>query len=74
VRKRIEVLQEAYRERLLSFVPDQSRQEKLAKFQLFHGIDRPTDLFRARNWVEVLRKLMPSGLFESAEIGSIARA
>jgi TetR/AcrR family transcriptional regulator, transcriptional repressor for nem operon len=34
VRKRIEALQEAYRERLLPFVPGQTREEKLAKCQL----------------------------------------
>jgi TetR/AcrR family transcriptional repressor of nem operon len=34
VRKRIEALREAYRERLLPFVPGQTRQEKLTKFQL----------------------------------------
>lgn len=34
VRKRIETSREAYRERLLSFVPGQTREEKLAKFQL----------------------------------------
>jgi TetR/AcrR family transcriptional regulator, transcriptional repressor for nem operon len=34
VRKRIEAAQEAYRERLLPFVPGQTREEKLAKFQL----------------------------------------
>ncbi|SRR5258708_839506 len=34
VRKRIEASQEAYRERLLPFVPGQSREEKLAKVQL----------------------------------------
>ena len=34
VRKRIEASQEAYRERLLPFVPGQTREEKLAKFQL----------------------------------------
>ena len=34
VRKRIEALREAYRERLLPFVPGQTREEKLAKFQL----------------------------------------
>ena len=34
VRKRIEALQEAYRERLLPFVPGQTREEKLAKVQL----------------------------------------
>ena len=34
VRKRIEALREAYRERLLPFVPGQSREEKVAKFQL----------------------------------------
>ena len=32
VRKRIEASQEAYRERLLPFVPGQTREEKLAKF------------------------------------------
>lgn len=32
VRKRIEALLEAYRERLLPFVPGQTREEKLAKF------------------------------------------
>ena len=34
VRKRIEAAQEAYREQLLPFVPGQTREEKLAKFQL----------------------------------------
>lgn len=34
VRKRIEVLREAYRERLLPFVPGQTREDKLAKFEL----------------------------------------
>ena len=34
VRKRIEVAREAYRERLLPFVPGQTREEKLAKFEL----------------------------------------
>jgi TetR/AcrR family transcriptional regulator, transcriptional repressor for nem operon len=34
VRKRIEALQEAYRERLLPFVPGQTREEKLAKCEL----------------------------------------
>jgi len=34
VRKRIEALREAYRERLLPFVPGQTRKEKVAKFQL----------------------------------------
>lgn len=34
VRKRIDVLREAYRERLLPFVPGRSRKEKLARFQL----------------------------------------
>jgi TetR/AcrR family transcriptional regulator, transcriptional repressor for nem operon len=34
VRKRIEASREAYRERLLPFVPGQTREEKLAKFQL----------------------------------------
>lgn len=34
VRKRIEASQRAYRERLLPFVPGQSREEKVAKFQL----------------------------------------
>jgi TetR/AcrR family transcriptional repressor of nem operon len=34
VRKRIEGLREAYRERLLPFVPGRTREEKLAKFQL----------------------------------------
>src|SRR5215510_9299082 len=34
VRKRIEALLEAYRERLLPFVPGETREEKLAKFQL----------------------------------------
>src|SRR5215469_10303349 len=34
VRKRIDALQEAYRERLLPFVPGETREEKLAKFQL----------------------------------------
>ena len=34
VRKRIEALLDAYRERLLPFVPGQTREEKLAKFQL----------------------------------------
>ena len=32
VRKRIEALLEAYRERLLPFVPGQTREEKVAKF------------------------------------------
>src|SRR5262245_29435256 len=34
VRKRIEALREAYRERLLPFVPGRTHKEKLAKFQL----------------------------------------
>jgi TetR/AcrR family transcriptional repressor of nem operon len=34
VRKRIEVSLEAYRERLLPFVPGQTREEKLAKFKV----------------------------------------
>jgi TetR/AcrR family transcriptional repressor of nem operon len=34
VRKRIEALQEAYRERLLPFVPGQAREEKLRKLRL----------------------------------------
>ena len=34
VRRRIEVSREAYRERLLPFVPGQTREEKVAKFQL----------------------------------------
>ena len=34
VRKRIEVLLEAYRERLLPFMPGQSREEKMAKLRL----------------------------------------
>lgn len=34
VRKRIEVSRAAYRERLLPFVPGQTREEKLAKFEL----------------------------------------
>ena len=34
VRRRIEALREAYRERLLPFVPGQTREEKVAKFQL----------------------------------------
>jgi TetR/AcrR family transcriptional regulator, transcriptional repressor for nem operon len=34
VRKRIEAAQEAYRERLLPFVPGQTREEKLAKLRL----------------------------------------
>ena len=34
VRKRIEALREAYRERLLPFVPGQTREERLANFQL----------------------------------------
>jgi len=34
VRKRIETVREAYRERLLPFVPGRTRQEKLTKFQL----------------------------------------
>src|SRR5215813_14729026 len=34
VRKRIEALLEAYRERFLPFVPGETREEKLAKFQL----------------------------------------
>ena len=34
VRKRVEVVREAYRERLLPFVPGQTREEKLKKFQL----------------------------------------
>jgi TetR/AcrR family transcriptional repressor of nem operon len=34
VRKRIEASLEAYRERLLPFVPGQSREERLARFQL----------------------------------------
>jgi TetR/AcrR family transcriptional regulator, transcriptional repressor for nem operon len=34
VRKRIEALREAYRERLLPFVPGHTREEKLAKFEL----------------------------------------
>jgi TetR/AcrR family transcriptional repressor of nem operon len=34
VRKRIEAARDAYRERLLPFVPGQTREEKLAKFEL----------------------------------------
>jgi TetR/AcrR family transcriptional repressor of nem operon len=34
VRKRIEALREAYRDRLLPFMPGPTREEKLAKFQL----------------------------------------
>src|ERR1700752_3920928 len=34
VRKRIEALREAYRERVLPFVPGRTREEKLSKFQL----------------------------------------
>jgi TetR/AcrR family transcriptional repressor of nem operon len=34
VRKRIEASREAYRERLLAFVPGQTREEKLTKFEL----------------------------------------
>src|SRR4029077_15164071 len=34
VRKRIEASREAYRERLLPFVPGQTREEKMAKFRL----------------------------------------
>ena len=34
VRKRVEASREAYRERLLPFVPGQTREEKLAKFEL----------------------------------------
>ena len=34
VRKRIEAVREAYRERLLPFVPGQTREEKLEKFQV----------------------------------------
>jgi TetR/AcrR family transcriptional regulator, transcriptional repressor for nem operon len=34
VRKRIEALRDAYRERLLPFVPGQTREDKLAKFEL----------------------------------------
>lgn len=34
VRKRIEALREAYRERLLPFIPGKTREEKVAKFQL----------------------------------------
>ena len=34
VRKRVEASREAYRERLLPFVPGRTREEKLAKFQL----------------------------------------
>jgi TetR/AcrR family transcriptional repressor of nem operon len=34
VRKRIEAVREAYRERLLPFVPGRTREEKLMKFQL----------------------------------------
>lgn len=34
VRKRIEALQEAYHERLLAFIPGQTREEKLAKCRL----------------------------------------
>ncbi|MGA9671713.1 MAG: TetR/AcrR family transcriptional regulator [Terracidiphilus sp.] len=34
VRRRIEVSREAYRERLLPFIPGQTREEKVAKFQL----------------------------------------
>ena len=34
VRKRIEAVREAYRERLLPYVPGQTREEKLTKFQL----------------------------------------
>jgi TetR/AcrR family transcriptional repressor of nem operon len=34
VRKRIEASRDAYRERLLPFVPGETREEKLAKFEL----------------------------------------
>jgi TetR/AcrR family transcriptional repressor of nem operon len=34
VRKRIEAVREAYRERVLPFVPGRTREEKLTKFQL----------------------------------------
>jgi TetR/AcrR family transcriptional repressor of nem operon len=34
VRRRIEASREAYRERLLPFVPGQTREEKAVKFQL----------------------------------------
>jgi TetR/AcrR family transcriptional regulator, transcriptional repressor for nem operon len=34
VRKRIEASREAYRDRLLAFIPGQTREEKLAKFEL----------------------------------------
>jgi len=34
VRKRIEVSREAYRERVLPFIPGQTREERIAKFQL----------------------------------------
>jgi TetR/AcrR family transcriptional repressor of nem operon len=34
VRKRIEASREAYRERLLPFVPGHTREEKVAKYQL----------------------------------------
>ena len=37
VRKRIEASQEAYRERLLPFVPGQTREEKLMKFQVLYA-------------------------------------
>ncbi len=34
IRRRIEALLEAYRERLLPFMPGQTREERLAKFRL----------------------------------------
>ena len=34
VRKRVEAAREAYRERVLPFVPGQTREEKVAKFDL----------------------------------------
>jgi len=34
VRRRIDVLREGYRERLLPFIPGQTREERIAKFQL----------------------------------------
>jgi TetR/AcrR family transcriptional repressor of nem operon len=36
VRRRIEVSREAYRERLLPFVPGRTHEEKVAKFQLLY--------------------------------------
>jgi TetR/AcrR family transcriptional repressor of nem operon len=52
VRKRIEALLDAYRERLLPFMPGQTREEKLVKCQLLFpsmagGVDDGPRYFRS---------------------------